>query len=472
MTLSAINNALGIVFPLISFPYITRVLGVENIGKYNFANSIISYFILLAGLGIATYAVREGAAIREKREKIDSFASQMFSINLLTTVFSYLLLFCSMIVIPKFSQYSLLLGILSIQVIFTTVGVSWVYSIYEDYLYITIRSVAIQVISLIGLFTLVKNESNIHIYVMITVIAATGANIVNFFHSRKYCKILVTKNMELKRHIKPILTLFVMSFAVTIYVSSGTTILGLLTSDSIVGIYSVSVRIYTIIKSVLGAFIMASIPRLSNMLAKGDVDTLRNTATDIYKTLCLIMIPAIVGIVFFRKEVILILSDSSYLSAGPSLVLLSIAILFALCAGFWSQGILIPAKKEKTVMNATIASALANIVLNLVFIPLWQENGTALATVFAEIIALLWCANEGKKVVQLGNMRGSVLKILAGCIGMIAVGIAFRFTKLEGGLFLTVSIGCCMVTYFLIEILLKNDALTDIVNTAKRMFHR
>jgi len=137
MILNAIKGLMSIFFPLISFPYVSKVLGVDNIGRYNFANSIISYFILLAGLGINTYAIREGARLREKENEFKQFANEMFSINILSTIISYVLFALLLIIVPKFQCYKTLLIILSLQIIFKTIGIEWIYSIYEDYAYIT-----------------------------------------------------------------------------------------------------------------------------------------------------------------------------------------------------------------------------------------------------------------------------------------------------------------------------------------------
>lgn len=96
--LNGIKNIMSVVFPLITFPYVSRVLQVENLGKYNFANSVNSYFILLAALGISTYAIREGAKYKGDREKISKFSSEIFSINICSMLISYIILILAIIV--------------------------------------------------------------------------------------------------------------------------------------------------------------------------------------------------------------------------------------------------------------------------------------------------------------------------------------------------------------------------------------
>ena len=116
MLLNSIRGALGVLFPITTFPYVSRVLGVEVLGKYNFSQSVVSYFILIAGLGVTNYATRTGAQYRKDSEKYDIFASQVFSINVISTLISYLILIISILAIPKLQEYAILICILSTQI--------------------------------------------------------------------------------------------------------------------------------------------------------------------------------------------------------------------------------------------------------------------------------------------------------------------------------------------------------------------
>ncbi len=457
MILNGIRGLLGVLFPLITFPYVSKVLGVENIGKYNFANSIVSYFILLAGLGISTYAIREGSRIRESKEELTQFIKKIFTINMISTVVSYVLLFICIILIPNFNSYSILIWILSTQIVFKTIGVEWIYSIYEDYKYITIRSILFQILSIVLLFLFVHTESDLYHYTLITVISSVGSNILNFIHSRKYNKISLTTHLDFKKHINSILILFATTVTITIYVNSDITILGLLTNDYHVGLYSVSTKIYTILKSLLSSIILVSIPRFSFLLSKDQKDEFKNTAEDVYKTLLTLVIPCVVGIIMLSKEIILIISDVTYIEAASSLILLSIAIFFCLGAYFWGQAMLVPLKQEKKVLKITIVSAVVNIVFNLLFIPIWKENTAAFTTIIAEAIAFLYCKHETNKHVKLENFWKISIKCILGCIPIIIM--SFIIKKLISSLILstTLIVISSIICYIIMEILLKNE---------------
>ncbi|NRN93963.1 oligosaccharide flippase family protein [Lactobacillus helveticus] len=233
--LNGLRSVLNLFFPLITFPYVSRVLSVSGIGVYNFSNTYVSYFILIAGLGIATYAVREGAKYRENINKMNDFVSQIFSLNMIATIIAYLLLFASLILFKSLHNYVSCILIFSLQILFTTLGTEWIYTIYEDYAYITVRSIVFKIISIVLLFLLVRKSEDYLIYATITVFSAVGSNLLNFIHVRSFVHIKLTTKTNWKYHLKPILVIFASAIAVTIYVSSDTTILGLIKNEYAVG---------------------------------------------------------------------------------------------------------------------------------------------------------------------------------------------------------------------------------------------
>lgn len=464
MVLNAIKGLMGILFPLITFPYVSKVLGVERIGQYNFAASIISYFSLVAELGISTYAVREGARVRDHQRDITQFANEIFSINLVSTCVSYALLVLLLIVVPRFNTYRYLLLILSIQIVCKTVGMEWIYYIYEDYAYITIRSILFQLVSLILLLVLVREPADLNMYAVVTVISGAGANLLNYFYARKnYIAVSITRNINWSEHIRPILVLFAMSVTVTIYVSSDTTILGFLCDDYTVGIYSVSSKIYTIVKTLLSSILIVSIPRLSALLGNRDTDRFNQEASDIYRTLISAVIPTLVGMIALREQIIFLVSDVTYLSAASSLAILGVALFFCMVAWFWGQCILVPMKMEGVVFKATVISALINIVLNLVLIPYWKADAAAFTTAIAEGIAFAWCAHEGKKHTCLSDIRITYLKVFAGCAGVLCVIHIIGKLSLGTLTYTICAIASSVVVYVLIEMFVHNDSITGLL---------
>ena len=223
--LNLFKTALSIIFPLITYPYISRILGVENLGKINYTASIVGYFSLIAALGISTYAIREGGRIRSNSEKLSHLGNQIFTINILSTVVSYLLLLLVVWLFIPNREYQILICIQSLTIVFTTLGVDWINVLFEDFLYITIRSIIIQILSLILMFVLVKTANDLYLYTFISVIGSGISCILNLIYCRKYLKLSLVWRLDLVKHFKPIMVLFSGGLVISIYANSDMLIL-------------------------------------------------------------------------------------------------------------------------------------------------------------------------------------------------------------------------------------------------------
>ena len=370
--LNGFQSMLNLIFPIITFPYVSRILSVNGMGIYNFSNTYINYFLLVAGLGINTYAVREGSKLRDNFQKISNFSSQIFSINIISTLLAYMLLIVTLVLFERLKPYALCISIFSLQIIFTTIGANWVYIIYEDYAYITLRNIIFKVLSIILLFILVKGPNDYIVYAAITVFASVGSNILNFFHVKTFITLKITNHLNLNYHLKPILIIFASVMGVTLYASCNNTILGLIKGDYAVGIYSVALKIYTISQSLLSAILTVTIPRLSMLYGKKLFDDYGNLLSKLINLLIVLSLPAAVGLAMLSKNVVLIIAGEKYFSAANSLAIISWAIIFSLYSWVFSDCVLLPAKRENKLLINTIITAVFNILVNLLLIPFWS----------------------------------------------------------------------------------------------------
>lgn len=460
--INSVKVIMSIIFPIITFPYASRVLGTDNIGKVQFGTSVIAYLSLIASLGISTYATREGAIIRNDKQKLQKFANQIFTINIITTVISYAILLFILILPTKLIDYRLLIVIQSASILFTTIGVDWIYNIYEDYAYITKKSIVTQIISMILLFLFVKEQNDYYIYALISVIATGSVNIVNFIHARKYCKFKLVKNIDYKTHIKPMFILFANTLAVKIYVNSDVILLGLMTNDYTVGLYAISVKVYDIVKSIINAITNVTLPRMS-LYVNEEKEKYERLLKKLLQTIITLIIPAIFGIIIISKQIILIISGTEYLEANLSLRILSVALGFATMGNVLVNGILIPHKMEKYVFRATIIAATLNIALNFIAIPLWKQNGAALTTVIAELTVCIISLYYARKVYKFSGLKKTILVSFISCIAIFAVAKLVEF-YVKGTVLQTI-LTCIFGAgaYGLVSVLLKNEIIIEML---------
>ena len=466
--LNGLRSVLNILFPVITFPYVSRVLSVKGIGIYNFSNSIVSYFLLIAGLGINTYAIREGAKLRENQSKITQFASQIFTINILSTGLAYLFLFICLIIFSKLHSYLLCILIFSLQIFFTNIGTEWLYQIYEDYSYITVRSIIFQILSLILLFTFVRGPQDYFKYAAITVFSAVGSNILNFIHARQYCHIQLVWHFDWKIHLGPIIILF---FANIIYVNSDITVLGLMKNNYVVGIYSVSSKVYQIIKTLIAAILIVTIPRLAMLFGKHRMGEYKDILIKLSNILILLALPASTGLFMLAREVVLIISGPKYLRSINSLQILCFAYIFSILAWILSDCVLIPAKREKCVLKSMSTSAVLNVVINVILIPFWNENAAAFSTVLAEMCMFIVNYHYAKDIVKdvfiSKTLLHTFISSIIGCIGIVIICILCNLSFQSLIIKTILSIILSVIMYGAILILLNNKFAVAMLNRAK-----
>lgn len=429
--LNVIKQICVIIGPLIIFPYVSKVLGTYYYGKINFGSSIISYISLIAGLGVTKYAIREGSKIRNDREKINKFSSQIFSINFFSTIIAYIILFILIMFWKKLNGYAILLLIQSTSVLFTTIGTDWINSIYEDYLYITIRTIICQIVSIFLILIFVKTPDDYLIYAIANASSIIIANTLNMFFVRKKYDIhpKITLNMEFKTNIKPVLILFGSSIASTIYMSSDVTILGIIYGETIVGIYSISAKIYSLVKQVLNASMEVAIPRISYELRNEKKEYVNKNLSKILGNLLIIVLPVTIGLFMTSKNIIKLIFSNEFISAYSSLEILSFSLIFATLACFFINVVMVPFNMEKKVLITTIVSAITNIILNFALIPKFKENAAAFTTLLSEAIMVIMSCFYTKNIIKLNIKKDLVIGLLGSLITFVVCKIVLQIVS-------------------------------------------
>lgn len=464
--LNGLRSVLNIIFPIITFPYVSRVLSVGELGKYNWSNSFVSYFLLIAGLGIATYAVREGARFRNDRNEISAFASQVFSINILSTVVSYILLSLCVLIFPKVQSYSAFIYIFSIQIVFTTLGTEWIYSIFEEYTYITVRSIVFKILSIVVLFLFVRRPGDYLNYAGITVFSAVGSNVLNYLHAKKFCTIRFTFNIDWQEHLKPILIIFASSVATTIYLSLDTTLLGLINNNYVVGIYSVSTKMYNIVKQLIAAILTVTIPRFALLWGRHRYREYRKLLLEISDALALISIPAAVGVYMLAPQIVILLSSAKYIRAVSSLRLLCPALIFSIFSWIFTSCVLIPAKRENKVLIITVISAVVNLILNLLLMPSLKENAAAITTSLSEAISMLLGIYYSRDIIKGLYKSGfwkEIFTYILGTISIVIICFAGDVLFNSTVMIILFDVVLSIVEYVLILLGIKNKFALDVL---------
>lgn len=375
-------------FSLITFPYISRVLGPDGNGRVTFATSFISYFTLVAQLGIPTYGIRVCAEARDDRVALTRVTHELLMINLIMTALSYAALFVALFTVPRLMEDRALFLIISSTLFLSAVGMEWLYRGLEQYTYITVRSLIFKAIALVATFLLVRAESDYMIYGAISIFATSASNICNFIYARKYVVFHPVGGYDLKRHWKPVMVFFAMACATTLYTYLDVVMLGFMTTDTDVGYYNAAVKIKRILVTLITSLGTVLLPRASYYIGKGLMNEFRRVISRSLNFVFLLSVPLALYFAYFAPQTILLLSGGAYApSVEPMRWIIPTLPLIGITNVLGIQ-ILVPTGREKTVLWSELAGAGTDLVLNALLIPSLRSTGAAIGTLAAEAVVL------------------------------------------------------------------------------------
>ncbi len=426
--LSIVNSGLSILFPLITYPYVLRTIGTGGIGRVSYCASLINYFSLIAMLGVPVYGVSKGAKNRNDRIKFNNFVNEVFTINLCSTIVAYVLLFF-LLMSGRFQDYERLLVLQSMSMIFTTLSMDWIHTVYENFLFVAVRNIAIYIVSAVLLFLFVKKAEDFYWYASITVITNVMICAANWFCLFRYIKPKIVFRVDIVKHLKPLLLMFSNALAISIYVNFDITMLGLLKGDTTVGLYAAAVKVYITIKSMLSAVYAVAIPRLSFYISENKSAAYRKLYTDLCGYLSILLVPVAVGMICLSREIIMVIGGVEFAEAASALRILSVSLVFAVYGGLVTSVMNISLSRERDNLFATILGASINCILNLVFILLLSQNGAAITTLISEIFVMLFCLiriPDKHKYIDFVRIGKAMQNAAAGSLGIAAITVIVK----------------------------------------------
>ena len=420
----------SIIFPIITFPYISRILTNVGTGKIATATSVIAYFNIFAQLGIPTYGVRACAKVRDDKEKLTRTAHELLMINLIMSAFMYVLLFFAILFVPILRDDKMLYIITSATILLTSIGMEWLYKALEQYTYITIRSVIFKMIAIGLMFLLVHEQKDYVIYGGIAIFASSASYILNFINLRKYIDLKPVGGYDLKRHLKPVGIFLAMSCATTIYTNLDTVMLRVMTDEGEVGLYNAAVKIKTVLLSVVTSLGAVLLPRVSYYIENKMFDEFKSVSAKAINFVLVFAGGATIFFVFMANQCIMLISGEGFAGSIVPMQIIVPTILIIGLSNIFGIQMLVPLGKEKALLGAEIGGAIIDMVLNAILIPYFRSAGASIGTLVAEIFVttylFIYLRNELKGVLK----RIKLVKILFSLA--VATGIMIGTMYLSG----------------------------------------
>lgn len=455
---------------ILTLPYINRVLGVENIGRVEYVNSIITYFVLFSALGIPMYGIREVAKYRNNQEMKSKFVIELFVILLITSLISYFILFCFLINLDSLKDLKPLLVIMSSMIFLANLGVEWFYQGIEDQKFITVRFFIVRISTLVLLFFFVKNTNDYLIYAVILVLSTVGGNVLNFVNLKNHISFtnIKYKNLNFKRHIKPILTVFVASISVSIYIQLDNLLLGSIAGSKSVGYYALANKLVRYVIILITTIGNVMLPRLSYLIS-ADISQYNIYVKKVLNYFLIIALPFSIIFFFLAKDFIMLMGGMEFLPSVLAMQILSPIIIIVSIAYFLGYLILYPQGKEIIYTIAVSISAVFSIISNIFIIPKYGHTGVAFIAVLSELLGIIiMVIMYYKELAILKIMNKNLLYLICSSIIMAASITLISLLKLEplSNILLSTIIG--MFFFCATLILFKEDTISSLVIEFKK----
>lgn len=470
--MNLILTASNFLFPLITFPYVSRVLQVEANGILAYVTSIVSYFSLIASLGIPTYGIRAAATVRDDKRKLSKVVQELLIINIVLVGFVLIIYFIMLFTVPSMLVYRELFYINAIGIILNVLGVNWFFQAIEQYDYITVRSIIFRVLSIALMFIFVHQPSDYIIYGLILVLSSAGSNILNFKRLFKYITLKKQDKYEFVPHFKPILILFAQSLVISIYTNLDLIMLGSIKDSYEVGLYTAATKLKLILLSVVNSLGNVLLPRMSYYVKRNMKEQFERVMAQALNFTLFISLPLAIFFTLNANESLLILAGEQYLGAVLSMQFLTIAVIPIGITGVLGIQVLTPLEKEKYLLISVIVGAVIDLLLNFILISSYGSSGAAFATMIAEFAVLL---------VQIYYTRELLFKIIYQIVGiryLFTVGISALGMILVKSLQLSHFWLLCVegiiffVSYAVILVLLKDDFIINFLENFYNKFKK
>lgn len=458
---NAIYNVTRLIFPLITAPYVARVLGPDGVGMYQFSMTYAGYYALVALLGVPTYGVREVAKVKEDNTKLNSLVSQIFTIIVISTLAVSLIYLLSLAIIEQLRQDYIYFVLAGFGLFLSPFQTNWFYQGIEEFDFITIRSIIVKVLSIICLFIFVKTREDLIPYILISVIGTVLADVWNYLKMRSKGVNPKLTFEGLKPHVRPLFLLFASSVAISIYTVLDTLMLGFIKEYTEVGYYSNAMNLSKMLLIVVTSLSVVSVPRFSSYISKNMYSEANQLANRSFSFVGLLAFPLSFGLICIAPVFVPWFFGSQFMGAIVPLEILSVLNIAIGFSNILGVQILVGMGKDKQFLRCILFGTISNFLLNCVLIPLFGAIGASVASVVAEFLVTITMFYYIYKETPVRLMvYGDIIKSMLGAL--LFFPLFLIIPKLDIGItYLLVSSICSIIVYAVSQFVLRNSLVVE-----------
>ena len=420
----------SLLFPIVVFPYVSRILGPENLGSVDFADSVVAYFVTIASMGIPAYGKIVCAKARHSEEELQKTVCELIYISFILELIAFVALIVAIFLIPRLSQYRVLLLLNSITILTSVLRIEWLYYALEQFQYITVRTIIIKTISVLLIFITIRNPEDFIKYACINVFSQAITTILDFYLARDYIHFYKLKDLKISRHLSKIFVFFASAVAITINNNTDIVMINLFGGEFFTGLYTFGLKIKSLLVSVMIAALDVTLPRLSAFHKAGKDQDFRSLLRPVGIFTFVVACGAAAYFIVFSKETSVILGGEQYQGASSIVIALMLSLPVLAINYVLGIGVLQSIGREKQYTKTMIITCFVNIVANYILIPKMYAVGAALATLIAEIGNMLLYYYFGRDYLKdtfVGNrfILIAVASVITGAICFVGKQVLF-----------------------------------------------
>lgn len=461
---------LVLLLPLITTPYISRVLGAENIGIYSYTISISAYFILFGSLGIALYGQRQIAYEQKDKKKYSLTFWEIVLLRIITMSISLIVFYFTFAI--GNNDYNIYYKILMLEIIGNCLDISWFFQGMEEFKKTVIRNTIIKLISIISIFILVKTEADLPIYFGIYVLSILIGNISLYLYLPKFLSKIQIKELKIFRHLKPTLGLFVPQIAIQVYTVLDRTMIGTIIADkSEVGFYEQSQKIIKLLLTVITSLGTVMLPRIASNFVSGEKDKINEYMKKSFNMVFLLAFPMMFGIISVSKAFVPIFFGQGYDKVAILMSIISPIILLIGLSNVTGTQYLLPTKRQKEYTISVVIGAITNFIMNACLIWKFGAIGASIGTVMAEFMVTAIQAYFVRKDFNFKEILKLSRNYIISSIVMFIVCIIIREKVTNNLVSIVAQLIIGIITYGISLIILKDAFVYDVIKRMKKKYY-
>lgn len=465
-----IYQVLIMIIPLITTPYLSRVLGAENIGIYSYTLSIATYFILFGSLGVSMYGQREIAYAQDDIQKRSYTFFEILIMRFITLSISMVLFYITFCIQGEYNVYY---KILILEIIANAIDIGWYFQGLEEFKKTVVRNTLVKMVSVVLIFILVRDSEDLNKYFVIYVLSTLLGNLSLWFYLPKYIKKVKIKKLNILKHLKPTLMLFLPQIATQVYTVLDKTMIGTIVSDKTeVGYYEQAQKIIKLLIVLVTSLGTVMVPRIAATYAKGDKNRIKEYMKKSFSFTLLLAFPLMLGIISVSSKFVPLFFGEGYDKVSLLICVISPIVVFIGLSNVIGVQYFLTTKKQNKFTISVIIGAVVNFVLNIILIHCWKSIGASIATVAAEFAVTFTQFVLVRREIKVVEVIKISFKYIIASIIMFLLSMMLGYFIQDNLLSIIVQISVSVVIYGSMLLILKDKMIYEGINILKQKFKK